>query len=58
MLQLFSKERIKLLKQKYVTIVGKPKWAAITTEPPKKVSQDNEDEDFDLLRVNINEIKF
>jgi len=50
---LFSKEQRKLLKQKYVGIVGKPKWAKITKDQSIKVSLDDEDEDFDLLKVNI-----
>jgi len=41
------------LKQKYVGIVGKPKWAKITTDQSKKVLLDDEDEDLDLLKVNI-----
>lgn len=49
-----SKEHKKLLHQKYIGIVGKPKWAKITKEHPKTVSHDdNEDEDLDLLKVNI-----
>lgn len=54
---LFSKEHRKLLKQKYVGIVGKPKWAKITTDLSKKVLPDDEDEDLDLLKVNIISIK-
>jgi len=41
------------LKQKYVGIVGKPKWAKITTDQSKKVLPDDEDEDLDLLKVNF-----
>lgn len=41
------------MKQKYVGIVGKPKWAEITTDQSKKVLLDDEDEDLDLLKVNI-----
>jgi len=50
---LFSKEQRKLLKQKYVGIVGKPKWAKITKDQSTKISLDDEDEDLDLLKVNI-----
>lgn len=50
---LFSKEQRKLLRQKYVGIVGKPKWAKITEDQSKKVLLDDEDEDLDLLKVNI-----
>jgi hypothetical protein len=50
---LFSKEQRKLLTQKYVGIVGKPKWAKITKNKSKQVLLDDEDEDVDLLKVNI-----
>jgi len=50
---LFSKEQRKLLKQKYVGIVGKPKWAKIARNKSKQVLLDDEDEDVDLLKVNI-----
>lgn len=49
---LFSKEHKKLLRQKYVGIVGNPKWAKITEDEFKK-SADGEEEDIDLLKVNI-----
>jgi len=42
------------LKQKYVEIVGKPKWAEITTDQSKKVLLDDEDEDLDLLKYSGN----
>jgi hypothetical protein len=41
------------LTQKYVGIVGKPKWAKITKNKSKQVLLDDEDEDVDLLKVNI-----
>lgn len=50
---IFSKEQRKLLKQKYVGIVGKPKWAKITADQSRKVLLDDEDEDLDLLKVDI-----
>jgi len=49
---LYSKEYKKRLRQKYVGIVGKPKWAEVSAEDSKKVSPDD-NEDFDLLKVNI-----
>lgn len=55
---MFSKEHRKLLKQKYVGIVGKPKWAKINADQSKKVSPDDEDEDLDLLKVNITNIQY
>lgn len=48
----FSKEYNKLLQQKYVGIVGKPKWAKITGNDAEKVLP-NDDEDLDLLKVNM-----
>lgn len=48
---MFSKEHQKLLKQKYIGIVGKPKWAKITTDNLKNVLPD-EDDDLDLLKVS------
>lgn len=50
---LFSKDRKKILKQKYIRIVGNPKWAEITTDNLKKVSPDDDDNDLDLLKVII-----
>lgn len=51
--QFFSKEHKKLLRQKYIGIVGTPKWAKISEDQPKKISSDGEEEEFDLLKVNV-----
>jgi hypothetical protein len=45
------------LHQKYVGIVGKPKWAKITAKDSEKVLSNN-DEDLDLLKVYINKKYF
>ncbi|XP_060839965.1 U3 small nucleolar RNA-associated protein 18 homolog [Rhopalosiphum padi] len=49
-----NKEQRKLLKQKYVGIVGKPKWAKIARNKSKQVLLDDEDEDVDLLKYSGN----
>jgi len=48
---LFSKERKKLLKQKYNQIVGNPKWAKIKINNTKKSAYDDDDDSLDLLKV-------
>ncbi|VVC33798.1 Hypothetical protein CINCED_3A002053 [Cinara cedri] len=49
-----QKEHKKLLRQKYVGIVGKPKWAKITANQSNEKVLSDDEEDLDLLKYSGN----